>query len=254
MIAFGSKPLVISPFSTAKLDADEALAGLSPDRTQGTALYDAIVVAAQQLKGNELPGRVIIVLTDGADKGSQRTIEQAYKAALEANAAVYAIGIEGEGFTSDPLVELADRTGGQYYAAHSTASLAAVYAKIAATLKRTWRVQYVTTSRPGDHVNVTASVVGHGSAMSKLAIPGAPPSNPAPSKVVPKGVVRPRRSARRCRCGGLPGPARQSLHARGPARIVGAQPDLGAPRRDARQIQGRAQRAPLGDARATSSS
>lgn len=191
VIAFGSKPLVISPFSTAKLDADEALAGLRPDKTLGTALYDAIVVAARQLKANELPGRVIIVLTDGADKGSKHTIEQAYNAALDANAAVYAIGIEGEGFTSDPLVEIADRTGGQYYAAHSTSSLTGVYAKIAATLKRTWRIQYVTASRPGDHVNVTASVVGHGSAISKLSIPGSASSEPAPSKVVPKGAYGP---------------------------------------------------------------
>jgi tight adherence protein B len=191
VIAFGSKPLVLSPFSTAKLDGDESLAGLTPDKTQGTALYDAIVVAARQLKGNELPGRVIIVLTDGADKGSKHTIEQAYKAALDAGAAVYAIGIEGEGFTPDPLVEIADRTGGQYYGAASTSDLVGVYGRIAATLKRTWRIQYVTASRPGDHVNVTASVVGHGSAISKLAIPGTPPSDPGPSKVVPKGAYGP---------------------------------------------------------------
>jgi tight adherence protein B len=191
VIAFGSRPLVISPFSTARFDADDSLASLTPDNTQGTALYDAIGVAAGQLKSNELPGRVIIVLTDGADKGSKRTIEQAYQAALEANAAVYAIGIEGEGFTPDPLIEIADRTGGQYYGAASTSDLAAVYAKIAATLKRTWRVQYVTASRPGDHIRVAASVVGHGSSVNQFSIPGAAATTPGPSKVVPKGAYGP---------------------------------------------------------------
>jgi tight adherence protein B len=191
VIAFGSKPLIVSPFSTAKLDADESLAALAPDKTQGTALYDAIVVAARQLKTNQLPGRVIIVLTDGADKGSKRTIEQANKAALDANAAVYAIGIEGEGFTSDPLVEIADKTGGRYYGASSTADLAAVYQKIAETLKRTWRIQYVTSSRPADHIRVAASIVGHGSALNSVVIPGAAPTDPPPSKLVPKGAYGP---------------------------------------------------------------
>jgi tight adherence protein B len=191
VIAFGSKPLTLSPFSTAALDATEALSGVSADKVQGTALYDAIVVAARQLKANELPGRVIVVLTDGADRGSKHTIEQAIAAARDANAAVYAIGIEGEGFSPDPLTEIADKTGGQYYGASSTAALTAVYTEIADTLKRTWRVQYLTASRPGDRIHVEAAVVGHGSATGALSIPGPAPAEPAPSKIVPKGAYGP---------------------------------------------------------------
>jgi tight adherence protein B len=191
VIAFGSRPLTLSPFSTAKLDADESLAGISADKVQGTALYDAIVLGANQLKLNELPGRVIVVLTDGADKGSKHTIDQAITAARDANVAVYAIGIEGTGFTPDPLIDIADKTGGQYYGASSTSSLRAVYAKIADTLKRTWRVQYLTASRPGDRINVAAAVVGHGSATSTTSIPGSPASDAAPSKLVPKGAYGP---------------------------------------------------------------
>jgi tight adherence protein B len=191
VIAFGSKPLTLSPFSTASLDATEALAGVSADKVQGTALYDAIVIAARQLKTNELPGRVIVVLTDGADRGSKHTIDQAIAAAREANAAVYAIGIEGTGFSPDPLTAIADKTGGKYYGASSTSALAAVYARIADTLKRTWRVQYLTASRPGDRIHVEAAVVGHGTATSGLSIPGTAPTEPAPSKIVPKGAYGP---------------------------------------------------------------
>jgi len=191
VIAFGSKPQTLSPFSTAALDAQDSLSGLAADKTQGTALFDAIVVAARQLKSNELPGRVIVVLTDGADKGSKHTIDQAMAAARQANAAVYAIGIEGTGFTPDPLIQIADRTGGQYYAASSTSALTAVYAKIADTLKRTWRIEYVTASRPGDRIHVDAAVVGHGTATSALTVPGPAPSDAAPSKIVPKGAYGP---------------------------------------------------------------
>jgi tight adherence protein B len=191
VITFGSKALTVSPFSTVALDADDALAGLKPDKVQGTALYDAIVIAARQLKAQDLPGRVLVVLTDGADKGSKHTIEDAWRAARDANAAIYAIGIEGDNFTPDPLIEIADKTGGQYFGASSTSDLAGVYAQIATTLKRTWRVQYVTASRPGDHIHVAASVVGQGSDVQKLAVPGPVASDPAPSKVVPKGAYGP---------------------------------------------------------------
>ncbi len=191
VIAFGSKPLTLSPFSTAALDGQESLTGMSADKVQGTALYDAIVLAAHQLKANELPGRVIVVLTDGADKGSKHAIDDAIAAARQANAAIYAIGIEGTGFTPDPLIEIADKTGGQYYGASSTKALAAVYAKIADTLKRTWRIQYLTSARPGDQIHVEAAVVGHGTATSAFTVPGTPPTDAAPSKIVPKGAYGP---------------------------------------------------------------
>jgi uncharacterized protein YegL len=111
VIAFGSKVSTLSPFSTVKRDADLPLSNMKTDSIKGTALYDAVIAAANQLKGNPLPGRVIIVLSDGADNASHGSLATAIRAAGEANALVYAIGIEGEGFTADPLKELASATG-----------------------------------------------------------------------------------------------------------------------------------------------
>ena len=150
VISFGSTATTLAPFSTVKLDADSPIAHLRTDRARGTALYDAIITAARQLRGNPLPGRVMIVLTDGADNASTGNLPAAIAAARAANAAIYTIGIEGEGFTPDPLQQLATSTGGQYYGASSTAALARVYQSIAAALKKTWRIQYVTAARPGD--------------------------------------------------------------------------------------------------------
>lgn len=192
VIAFGSKAQTLSPFSTVKLDADSALSHLQTDRARGTALYDAIVAAANQLQNNPLPGRVIVVLTDGADNASHRTMADAIAAARKANAAVYTIGIEGAGFTSAPLEQVAAKTGGQYYGATSSSDLAGVYAAVADNLKRTWRVQYVTAARPGDRVHVTAAVVGQGASSSNLAITATgAATDAAPSKIVPKGAYGP---------------------------------------------------------------
>jgi tight adherence protein B len=192
VIAFGSKVSTLSPFSTVKLDADLPLGRMTTDRDKGTALYDAVIAASNQLRGNPLPGRVIIVLSDGADNASAGSLATAIQAAREANASIYAIGIEGEGFTADPLTQLASSTGGQYYGAASTSDLARVYASIAAALKKTWRVQYVTAARPGDHIRLTASIVGAGSATQLATIPaGNSLTPPEPSKLLPKNAYGP---------------------------------------------------------------
>jgi tight adherence protein B len=192
VMAFGSRPITLSPFSTVRLDADVPLSHVKVDSARGTALYDAIAQAARQLQGNPLPGRVIIVLTDGADNASIGTISTAIAAAKQANASVYAIGIEGAGFTSAPLVQLADATGGQYFGASSTSDLARVYAAIAAALKKTWRVQYVTAAVPGDHLRLTASLVGEGSTTKLATIPpGETTPLPEPTKLLPKNAYGP---------------------------------------------------------------
>ena len=193
VVAFGARAVALSPFSTAVQDGDGALSRLKVDSGRGTALYDSVALAAQLASSNPLPGRVIILLSDGADNASKLTLTQAISAAHAANAAVYTIGIEGKGFTSAPLEQLSAATGGQYYGASSTAALKSVYGTIAEVLKRTWRVQYVTAARPGDLIRLTAAVVGEGSALQRVAIPhtsgsGAPPS---PSKLLPKGAYGP---------------------------------------------------------------
>ena len=193
VLAFGSRTALLSPFSTVSLDADSALAGIRPDRARGTAFFDAITMAARQVQANALPGRVIIALTDGADNASKAHLSNAIAAARRANAAVYTIGIEGKGFTADPLMRLASATGGQYYAASATSDLAGVYAAIAQTLKKTWRVQYVTAARPGDQLRLKAAVVGAGSDTATLSIPRLPGDSvaPPPSKLLPKGAYGP---------------------------------------------------------------
>jgi len=189
VIAFGSQPATLSPFSTASLDSSDALSHIRTDSVRGTALYDSIVSAARQLQANPLPGRVIIVLTDGADNSSHNSLAGAIAAARAANTSIYAIGIEGQGFTSAPLVQLSSATGGQYFGASSTSVLQSVYRTVADALRRTWRVQYLTSARPGDKIQVQAAVVGEGSAVKELTIAGQAPT--PPSSLLPKGFFGP---------------------------------------------------------------
>jgi tight adherence protein B len=170
---FGHTALALTGFSSATIDTAAALQTLSVDRHQGTALYDAVVLAAGQLEAASDGSRVIILLTDGGDRSSEASLQQAIKAARDAGVAIYAIGIEGRTFSPTALEMLARETGGSYHRAMSTATLPTVYAEVARELARTWRVAYVTTARPGDKLQLAATVPGSGSATTTFSLPGS---------------------------------------------------------------------------------
>jgi tight adherence protein B len=173
VVAFGRAAFGLTSTSAAPTDARAALDGLAVDSRAGTALYDAIVVAASQLQHDDRPGRAIVVVTDGRDVSSTHSLDEAVAAAHAAHAAVYAIGIGGPSFTPDALQRLARETGGSYRQASTAAALGAVYAALADELARTWQLSYLTSARPGAHVHLAASVPGSGSAAADVEIAAA---------------------------------------------------------------------------------
>jgi tight adherence protein B len=169
VFSFGRHPLQLTGFSSTPGEAEGVLDALAVSRKAGTALYDAVVSASHSLGGTSQAGRVIILLTDGHDVSSSATLEQAVEAARRADASVYPIGIESSDFDPAALRTIAAETGGSYHGVGSTAQLQHVYASIAAELQRTWRIGYVTTARPGDHVRLDAA----GSAPATFDIPSS---------------------------------------------------------------------------------
>lgn len=170
VLAFGRYAIGLTKFSTAATDAQAALAGIAPDAESGTALWDAVVRAANALQREQQPGRVIVVVTDGADVSSTATLESAVAAAQRARAEVYAIGIAGHDFTAAPLRELAERTGGLFLEASSSAELTALYARIDDALAHTWQLSYSTAARPGDDLKLTTIVPGSGNATRDVTV------------------------------------------------------------------------------------
>jgi VWFA-related protein len=58
---------------------------------RGTLLYDAVFLAAHDKLHTEAGRKILILLTDGGDQGSQETLKSATEAAQKANAIVYVI-------------------------------------------------------------------------------------------------------------------------------------------------------------------
>jgi tight adherence protein B len=180
VVAFGSEAGLLSRFSSATIDADIALRTLGVDGTQGTALYDAVVLAARELGRERTPARVLVLLTDGADVSSAADADAALAAAERAGIAVYAIGIEGPQFSPAPLRRLARATGGVYYGAADPTAVAQAYAAVADDLRETWLLRWMTTARPGDKLELRA-----GSESLTTRLPGQVAPAAEPSKLVP---------------------------------------------------------------------
>ncbi|HXC95940.1 MAG TPA: VWA domain-containing protein [Edaphobacter sp.] len=89
---------------------------------RGTLLFDAVYLAAHDKLRQEAGRKILVLLTDGGDQGSQETLKTATEAAQKANTIIYVILIADRGFyggfsmgyTGDADMErLAKDTGGR---------------------------------------------------------------------------------------------------------------------------------------------
>jgi VWFA-related protein len=64
----------------------------------GTALYDSVFLASDEIVGKQKGRSALILLTDGDDRGSKESLASAIESAQHANTIVYAIYYKGESF------------------------------------------------------------------------------------------------------------------------------------------------------------
>jgi len=192
VITFGSHAYAVTRFSESATEADEALAGLGADTTAGTSLWDAVVLAARRLSGEDQPGHVILLVTDGHDVSSTASYRDAVKAAHAAKASVYPVAIAGPDFTPGPLRDLAAETGGTYHQASSSSQLATIYESISRELARTWELRYPTSARPGESLRLVATAPGAGRGTRTVALPalGAATAEPVEPALLPRSAYR----------------------------------------------------------------
>ena len=172
VVVFGSKAVQLTRFASSTIDADDALRTMAVDAKSGTALNDAVALSASLLAKEQGRARVVVLLTDGQDVSSKSTLDQAIAGAHEAGTLVYPISIGASDKTKQPLQKLAKETGGAFNSAASSKALSGVYSSVAAELKRTWRIEYVTAARPGEKLHLRVSLPPEGAASSDLTIPG----------------------------------------------------------------------------------
>ena len=131
----------------------------------GTTLFDAVYLAANDVMTKEHGRKAVILITDGGDHGSKKTMEQAIEAAQRADTVVYAIYFAGGGgfhpfggggfgnhFAAQGLGPdldgkqvlraMAAATGGRMFEVSGKQTIAVIYTEIGAELRSQYRLGY----------------------------------------------------------------------------------------------------------------
>jgi tight adherence protein B len=176
LITFSDQVRILDPVTTDHSAVLQTLRGLSGTHT-GTALYDAIASAAEQVSGPAQHN--LILLTDGSDSGSTHDMASAQSAAAGAHLAVFSFGLQGN-VTNFPALEQISRDTGGTFAPATTADLSKLYTDLSAKLVQQYVILYHSPSPAGVQVSITVQTPT-GSDTSFVLIPRAV-SLPVPSR------------------------------------------------------------------------
>jgi VWFA-related protein len=124
----------------------------------GTVLYDAVYSAClDQLSKTDdsaLVHRAIVVLSDGDDTNSLRTLSDVIAVAQRSEIQIYALTMHKKGFRPQGdgiLQRLADETGGGLFVAQSAKQLKTTFAAIEQQMRTQYYVSFPPQSAPGFH-------------------------------------------------------------------------------------------------------
>lgn len=152
MLAFAGRPYLVSPLTHDQDFLGKRLEGIQLGQVEdGTAIGSAIASAAAHIKDSDAKSRIIILLTDGVNNAGAANPLTSAEAAKALGIKIYTIGAGTKGMApvpvtdrfgrrflqnmqveidEDMLGEVALSTGGQYFRATDTDSLAQIYDSI----------------------------------------------------------------------------------------------------------------------------
>jgi Ca-activated chloride channel family protein len=151
---FNHSPRSMTPWRKPPSTLVNTLARTRP--TGGTAIYDALVAFAPRFEQRSNVRAAMVMISDGADTASDRTLQQAREVLRRSDAFVYAIAIDAPDarvstrVNPDALREITGPSGGYTEVVRSAADLGPATARIADELNKQYTFAYV-SSRPADN-------------------------------------------------------------------------------------------------------
>lgn len=149
LIVFGQRAYAVSPLTldreSVRRQLRDSMVGMAG---RETAIGDAIGLAVKRLRTQPAEHRVLILLTDGENTAGVMTPRKAAELAQAEHVRIHTIAFGGEGgmmsvfgmqvpvpgmqsgIDEDTLRQVAEATGGQFFRARDTQSLAGIYAEI----------------------------------------------------------------------------------------------------------------------------
>lgn len=163
LFAFDQHLREVQPFTTSATAIVDALPKLSAYGS--TALYDAIGSTATRLESRPSPRRAVIVVTDGVDTASSRTVEDVSGIASAIDVPVYVVVVtspsnhpqqgmplrtDGEPIATK-LANLAYWTGGDMLIASTPAETSVIARRLVVDLRHQYQLAFESSTRAGWH-------------------------------------------------------------------------------------------------------
>lgn len=183
IIDFNRVSTVTLPLTTSATKIAEALSK-PPKIATGTHIYDAVAQAEAKLTAAGISSGSIVVLSDGADTGSAKTIAQVATAALRSNTKIYTVGLDDSSYKPRTLRALAKAGRGEYAKA-KTQALAPLFDRLSQELSNEYLLQYKSLVGPNVPVRVEVTVKGTGSASVGYRTPALPVTRATPPAYKP---------------------------------------------------------------------
>ncbi len=124
------------------------------DHNEGTALYDAGMIAVDTTALRTKDRKAVVLITDGYDQSSIAEVDDLIDDARSKGVPVFPIGL-GDNVNITDLTKLADFTGGKYFEASTSDNLSTVYLQLADIL---FSHQYILTYNSGLADGTTADL------------------------------------------------------------------------------------------------
>ncbi|MGF1596919.1 MAG: VWA domain-containing protein [Acidimicrobiales bacterium] len=194
VVGFGEEAAVETALGTDHQASLAALDGLAAGGE--TALWDALVVAADVATeaGSDRP--YVVVLSDGDDTVSDVDLATAVERLRQVDGGLYAIAIESPDADMAALDEAVALVGGEFMSTDGTGELASLYVDIAHRLANRYELRYPSLSDGPRSIVVSVDVGGAvATARTELVARGAAPvapvdpidAQPTPAEPAPAG-------------------------------------------------------------------
>ncbi|MCW5876831.1 MAG: VWA domain-containing protein [Anaerolineales bacterium] len=185
LISFNTRIEIVQPITGDQEALRAAIDSLTADGE--TAMYDALVVAIEQLE-NEPGRKAVIVLTDGMDNSSSANVDTVVERIGPSGLSIspVGLGLPGQagtlaGINESRLEDLAEQAGGVYGYADDEESLTRLYNTYAVALQSEYVITYTSPAALRDGVNRSLSVA--------LAPAGTSPGLSEEARYNPGGLV-----------------------------------------------------------------
>jgi tight adherence protein B len=158
-VIFFNREAIVALRPTTDATRIAAVLAAPPPLGKGTRIYDATDLAVRTLGEARVTAGSLVVLSDGADVGSDLSPEAVAEAARRSRTRVFTVGLRSRSYDGSTLRGLARSAQGRYAEADER-QLAPLFAALGRRFGREYLIDYRSLSASSTRVEVTAHVAG----------------------------------------------------------------------------------------------